>query len=68
MNKGQGRTKMVVTRVFDGKRTPQEAFVKVIINSENENRGLKMFANRNIIKGKSTCEATSPLKGEDYGE
>lgn len=68
MSKREGRTKIVVTRVFDGKRTPQEAFVKVILNSENENKGLKMFANRNIIKGKSTCEVTSPLKGEDYGE
>ena len=28
------KTKLVVTRVFDSKRTPQEAFVRVILNSD----------------------------------
>lgn len=33
MNKAN-RTRLIVTRVFDSGRTPQDAFVRVILNSE----------------------------------
>jgi hypothetical protein len=32
------KTKLVVTRVFDSRRTPQDAFVRAILNSENADK------------------------------
>ena len=32
------KTRLVVTRVFDSKRTPQDAFVRAILNSNNADK------------------------------
>ena len=32
------KTKLIVTRVFDSRRTPQDAFVRAILNSENADK------------------------------
>ena len=32
------KTKLIVTRAFDCERTPQEAFVRVILNADAENK------------------------------
>ena len=32
------KTKLIVTRAFDSERTPQEAFVRVILNADTENK------------------------------
>ena len=32
------KTKLIVTRAFDSERTPQEAFVRVILNADAENK------------------------------
>ena len=35
------KTKLIVTRVFDSRRTPQDAFVRAILNSENADKAEK---------------------------
>lgn len=68
--KGKPRTRMIVTRVFDGQRTAQEAFVRVILNAEgakNEDNRLQWFGEKNIIEDEPTCGTASPLKGEANG-
>ena len=35
------KTRLVVTRVFDSKRTPQDAFVRAILNSNNADKAEK---------------------------
>ena len=35
------KTRLVVTRVFDSRRTPQDAFVRAILNSENADKAEK---------------------------
>lgn len=32
------KTKLIVTRAFDSERTPQEAFVRAILNADTENK------------------------------
>ncbi len=35
------KTRLIVTRVFDSQRTPQDAFVRVILNSNNADKAEK---------------------------
>jgi len=70
MRKGRRAPRLVVTRVFDGQRTPQEAFVRVILNAEEaetENEGLNTFREKNIIEGELNSGDFLPREGEVYG-
>ena len=60
------KTKLVVTRVFDSKRTPQEAFVRVILNSDKEEKCLQVTDHEGIIEsGEPLCSSpASSEKGE----
>ena len=44
------KTRLVVTRVFDSNRTPQDAFVRAILNSDKEEKGLQVSGDLNIIE------------------
>ena len=44
------KTKLVVTRVFDSKCTPQDAFVRAILNSDKEEKCLRVSGNEDIIE------------------
>ena len=66
------KTRLVVTRVFDGRRTPQDAFVRAILNSnhaEDAEKGLQMPGNDGIIEsGEPLCSSpASSGKGEANG-
>ncbi len=63
------KTRLVVTRVFDSKRTPQDAFVRAILNSNNADKGLQMPGNDGIIESEEPlCSSpASSVKGEANG-
>ncbi len=66
------KTRLIVTRVFDSKRTPQDAFVRAILNSNNADRaekGLQMPGNDGIIENEEPlCSLpASSVKGEANG-
>ncbi len=45
------KAKLIVTRVFDSERTPQDAFVRAILNSDKYEKTLQVSGNESIIKG-----------------
>ena len=60
------KTKLIVTRVFDSRRTPQDAFVRVILNSDKEEKCLQAADHKGII-GNEEPLCSSPAfsrKGE----
>jgi hypothetical protein len=63
------KTKLIVTRVFDSRRTPQDAFVRAILNSDKEEKCLQASGDSDIIEtGEPLC--SSPAfsgKGEANG-
>ena len=64
------KTKLIVTRVFDSRRTPQDAFVRAILNSDKEEKRLQAsIGDSDIIEtGEPLC--SSPAfsgKGEANG-
>ena len=63
------KTRLVVTRVFDSKRTPQDAFIRAILNSNNADKGLQMPGNDGIIENEEPlCSSqASSVKGEANG-
>ena len=44
------KAKLIVTRVFDSERTPQEAFVRAILNSDNYEKTLQVPCSESIIE------------------
>ena len=44
------KTKLVVTRVFDSERTPQDAFVRAILNSDKYEKTLQAPGSESIIE------------------
>ena len=46
------KTRLVVTRVFDSKRTPQDAFVRAILNSDKYEKTLQVPGSESIIEGR----------------
>lgn len=44
------KTKLIVTRVFDSRRTPQDAFVRAILNSDKEEKCLQVTDHEGIIE------------------
>ena len=44
------KAKLIVTRVFDSERSPQEAFVRVILNSDKYEKNLQVSGSESIIK------------------
>lgn len=44
------KTRLIVTRVFDSKRTPQDAFVRAILNSDREEKGLQASGDLDIME------------------
>ncbi len=66
------KTRLIVTRVFDSQRTPQDAFVRAILNSNNADRAekcLQMPGNDGIIENEEPlCSLpASSVKGEANG-
>ena len=66
------KTRLVVTRVFDSKRTPQDAFVRAILNSSNADKAekcLQVSGNEDIIEPEELlCSSpASSGKGEANG-
>lgn len=63
------KTRMIVTRVFDSGRTPQEAFVRAILNAEMAENGLKIPGCGDIMEsGEPPCNSpASPEEGEANG-
>ena len=53
------KTRLIVTRVFDdSRRTPQDAFVRAILNSDRGERGLQASGDSDIIKtGEPLCSS-----------
>ena len=66
------KTKLIVTRVFDSRRTPQDAFVRTILNSKNADKAEKCLQEvgcEGIIKNEEPL-CSSPAfsgKGEANG-
>ncbi len=63
------KTRLIVTRVFDSQRTPQDAFVRAILNSNNADKGLQTEGNDGIIESEEPL-CSSPAshgKGEANG-
>lgn len=44
------KAKLIVTRVFDSERTPQDAFVRAILNSNKYEKNLQVPVSESIIK------------------
>ena len=44
------KAKLIVTRVFDSERTPQDAFVRAILNSDKYEKNLHVSSSESIIK------------------
>lgn len=44
------KAKLIVTRVFDSERTPQEAFVRAILNSDKYEKILQAEGRESIIE------------------
>ena len=44
------KAKLIVTRVFDSERTPQEAFVRAILNSDKYEKTLQVPSSESIIE------------------
>ena len=44
------KAKLIVTRVFDSERTPQDAFVRAIINSDKYEKTLQAEGSESIIE------------------
>ena len=44
------KAKLIVTRVFDSERTPQEAFVRAILNANEYEKNLQVSGSESIIK------------------
>ncbi len=44
------KARLIVTRVFDSQRTPQEAFVRAILNSDKYEKNLQVQGSDSIIK------------------
>ena len=44
------KAKLIVTRVFDSERTPQEAFVRAILNSDKYEKTLQVPCSESIIE------------------
>ena len=44
------KTKLIVTRVFDSRRTPQDAFVRAILNSDKYEKTLQVPGSESIIE------------------
>lgn len=44
------KTRLIVKRVFDSERTPQEAFVRAILNSDKYEKNLQVSGDESIIK------------------
>ena len=63
------KTRLVVTRVFDSKRTPQDAFARAILNSDKEEKCLQVSGNEDIIEPEELlCSSpASSGKGEANG-
>ena len=63
------KTRLVVTRVFDSKRTPQDAFVRAILNSDKEEKCLQESGCECIIESEEPlCSSpASSGKGEANG-
>ena len=63
------KAKLIVTRVFDSERTPQDAFVRAILNSDKEEKCLQVADHEGII-GNEEPLCSSPAfsgKGEANG-
>ena len=45
------KAKLIVTRVFDSERTPQDAFVRAILNSDKYEKTLQVEGRESIIEG-----------------
>ena len=63
------KTKLIVTRVFDSRRTPQDAFVRAILNSDKEEKCLQVTDHEGIIESEEPL-CSSPAfsgKGEANG-
>lgn len=63
------KTRLIVTRVFDSKRTPQDAFVRAILNSDREEKGLQASGDLDIMETEEPlCSSpASSGKGEANG-
>ena len=46
------KAKLIVTRVFDSERTPQDAFVRAILNSDKYEKTLQVPGSESIIEGR----------------
>ena len=44
------KTRLIVTRAFDSERTPQDAFVRAILNSDKYEKNLHVSGRESIIK------------------
>ena len=53
------KTKLIVTRVFDSRRTPQDAFVRAILNSDKEEKCLQVTDHEGGCEG--IIESEEPL-------
>ena len=63
------KAKLIVTRVFDSERTPQDAFVRAILNSDKEEKCLQASGDSDIIETEEPL-CSSPAfsgKGEANG-
>ncbi len=49
------KAKLIVTRVFDSERTPQDAFVRAILNSDKYEKTLQ-------VPGSVSIELKNPVK------
>lgn len=58
-----------MTRVFDSRRTPQDAFVRAILNSDREEKGLQASGDLDIMETEEPlCSSpASSGKGEANG-
>lgn len=63
------KTRLIVTRVFDSRRTPQDAFVRAILNSDREEKGLQASGDLDIMETEEPlCSSpASSGKGEANG-
>ena len=59
------KTKLVVTRVFDSKRTPQEACVRVILNSDKEEKCLQVADHEGIIGNEEPLCSSPAFSGKE---
>lgn len=44
------KARLIVTRVFDSERTPQDAFVRAILNSDKYEKTLQVSGGESIIE------------------